>query len=247
MAPGRIRVGIGGWTYEPWRGAFYPAGLPHKRELAHAAAQLSAIEVNGTFYRTQTPKTFAEWASQVPDDFVFALKAPRYATNRRVLADAGDSIARFTDSGIAQLGPKLGPLHWQFPPAKAFDPQDFAAFLARLPAEAGGRPLRHAIEVRHPSFDCPEFIALARGHPVAIVRAGDSEYPRIEADTADFIYARIMGTSEGELLGYSPARLDEWAGTAKSWAADGRDVFLFVISGHKVVNPAAAMALIERL
>ena len=145
---GRIRVGIGGWTYEPWRGPFYPAGLAHKRELEHASRHLTSIEVNGTFYGSQKPESFARWRAETPDDFVFALKGPRFATNRRVLAEAGESVARFYASGVLELGDKLGPVNWQLAPTKQFQAEDFAAFLALLPAEAGGRALRHAVENR---------------------------------------------------------------------------------------------------
>lgn len=247
MKHGRIRVGIGGWKYDDWRGPFYPQGLAQKRELAFAAAQLTAIEVNGTFYGTLSPKTFASWRDETPDDFVFALKAPRYATNRRVLAEAGDSIARFTASGIAELGPKLGPINWQFAASKKFDAEDFEAFLKLLPAEAEGVKLRHALEVRHESFDCDAFRALAATYGVAAILAGDSAYPRIDCPAADFAYARIMGTSADHPQGYSEGDLDRWVAETRRIAETGRDLFLFVISGHKVLNPAAAMALIERL
>lgn len=244
---GRIRVGIGGWTYEPWRGVFYPKGLPQARELDHAAAQLSSIEINGTYYGSQKPESFRKWRDATPDDFIFSLKAPRFATSRRVLAEAGESITRFFASGVTELGDKLGPVNWQFATTKKFDPQDFAAFLKLLPKEVEGRAIRHALEVRNESFRSPEFMALAREHGAAIIVAGDSEHPEIDEKTADFTYARIMGTVEGEPLGYAPAALDAWAKRARAWAADGRDVFLYVISGHKVANPAAAEALIERL
>jgi len=262
---GRIRVGIGGWTYEPWRGPFYPAGLAHKRELEHAGRHLTSIEVNGTFYGSQKPESFARWRAETPDDFVFALKGPRFATNRRVLAEAGESVARFYASGVLELGDKLGPVNWQLAPTKQFQAEDFAAFLALLPAEAGGRALRHAVELRHPSFRHPEAVAIARERGVAIVVAGDAEYPQIADPTAPFVYARIMGTTPDHAAGYAPAALDVWAERARTWAAgqvpgdldrvadapEGkarlRDVFLYVISGHKVANPAAAMALIARL
>lgn len=253
MGIGKIRIGIGGWKYDDWRGAFYPAGLPQKRELAYAAEHLTSIEVNGTFYGTLSAKTFASWRDETPDSFVFALKAPRYATNRRVLAEAGDSIARFVASGIAELGPKLGPINWQFAASKKFDPADFEAFLKLLPTECEGLPLRHALEVRHESFDCAEFRALVEAYQAAVILAGDSAYPRIDAPGPGpgpgpgFAYARIMGTSDAHPLGYSEADLDRWASEARAIAATGRELFLFVISGHKVRNPAAAMALIERL
>jgi uncharacterized protein YecE (DUF72 family) len=261
---GKIRIGIGGWTYEPWRGTFYPDKLVQKRELEFASRQLTSIEINGTFYGAQKPETFAKWRDETPDDFVFSLKATRYATNRDVLADAGRTIARFFASGVTQLKEKLGPINWQMLPTKKFDAADFEAFLKLLPPEADGRTLRHVIEVRHESFRCAEFIALARRYAVAVSIAGDSAYPQIADPTAPFVYARIMGTTPKADLGYSDAALDLWAARAKAWAAgcaaegleyveparpDGkpRDVYLYVISGHKVRNPAAAMALIRRV
>jgi uncharacterized protein YecE (DUF72 family) len=263
-ATGTIRIGIGGWTYAPWRGTFYPDKLPQKRELEYASRQLTSIEVNGTFYGSQKPETFAKWHDETPDDFVFSLKAPRFATNRNVLADAGPSIARFLASGVMELKDKLGPINWQFMPTKKFDPADFEAFLGLLPKELQGRPLRHVVEVRHDSFRSPDFIALARKHGVAVVIAGDSRYPQIADSTASFVYARIMGTHATAELGYPDAALDVWTARAQAWAsgaavdgldcieprsADGkpRDVYLYVISGHKVRNPAAAMALLRRL
>jgi uncharacterized protein YecE (DUF72 family) len=260
---GIIRVGIGGWTYEPWRGSFYPLKLAQKRELEYAASQLTSIEVNGTYYGSQKPETFAKWHDETPESFVFALKAPRFATNRRVLAEAGESIGRFFASGISELKDKLGPINWQFTPTKTFDPKDFENFLKLLPKDMNGRVLRHVVEVRHDSFRHPEFTALLREYGVAAVIAADSDYPQIADVTASFVYARIMGTQEAEPLGYSNAALDLWADRAKAWAEgnaprgletispqlpDGvaRDVYLYVISGHKVRNPGAARALIER-
>lgn len=260
---GRIRIGVGGWTYAPWRGAFYPADLPQKRELEYAARRLTSIEVNGTYYGSQKPESFEKWHDETPDDFVFALKGPRFATNRRVLAEAGDSIGRFFASGVTRLKAKLGPVNWQFMATKKFDPADFGAFLKLLPRSVEGRDIRHVVEVRHDSFAVPEFVDLARAHGVAIVLAGDSEFPQIADPTAPFVYARIMGTAEGEPAGYPGKALDAWAGRARAWArgespadlryagkaAAGapRDVYLYVISGHKVANPAAATALIERV
>jgi len=263
-ATGTIRIGVGGWTYEPWRGAFYPDGLPHKRELEYASRQLTSIEINGTFYGAQKPETFAKWHDETPDDFVFSLKAPRYATNRTVLADAGDTIARFLAGGVTELKDKLGPINWQLAPTKKFDPVDIEAFLKLLPKKAAGRALRHVVEVRHESFRSPEFIELVRKHGVAVSIAGDSPYPQIADVTASFVYARLMGTHQSAESGYSDAALDVWASRAKAWAAgaaaegvecvgpcgaDGkaRDVYLYVISGHKVRNPAAAMSLLRRL
>lgn len=263
-AAARIRVGIGGWTYEPWRGPFYPADLTQKRELEYASRKLTSIEINGTFYGTQRATSFEKWRDETPAGFVFALKAPRFATHRRVLAEAGDSIERFFASGVLALGEKLGPINWQFAPTKQFDAEDFDAFLQLLPKQLNGQAIRHAVEVRHESFRHPEFIALMREHGVAVVIAGDSDYPQIADVTAPFVYARIMGTVESEPLGYSEQALDRWAEYAKQWAAGkapndlaatadtaperaARDVYLYVISGNKVRNPAAAMALIERI
>lgn len=260
---GRIRVGIGGWNYAPWRETFYPAGLAQKNELSHAASVLTAIEINGTFYRSQKPETFAKWRDAVPEGFVFTLKAPRYATNRKVLAEAGESVERFLKGGITELGDKLGPILWQFAETKRFESEDFAAFLSLLVPEVDGHPLRHAVEVRHESFCVPEMVALARRHGVAIVRARDSRHPEIADRTADFAYLRLMGTNEGIPLGYDEAALDRIAAELRALAAgnppqsvgllaepegDGpMDVFCFMISGHKASNPAAAMALIDRL
>jgi len=243
----RIRIGIGGWTFEPWRGTFYPDGLVQRRELEYASSKLSSIEVNGTYYSLMKPESFKKWHDETPDDFVFSLKATKFCTNRRVLAGAGDSIEKFILSGLLELKDKLGPINWQFMATKKFDPEDFGAFLKLLPKSVEGRSLRHAVEVRNESFQTPEFYELARKHEVAIIQAGDSKFPEIEQATAPFAYVRIMGTREDEAKGYSEGELDGWAKRAKGWAADGRDVFLYVISGAKQHNPAAAMALTERL
>jgi uncharacterized protein YecE (DUF72 family) len=264
MAGGRIHIGIGGWTFPPWRGVFYPPGLPHKAELAYAAQHLTGIEVNGTFYRLQSPDTFAKWHDETPEGFVFALKGSRFVTNRRVLAEAGPSLEKFFASGPTALKRKLGPINWQLAATKVFDPADIDAFLSLLPKESDGLVLRHAIEARHESFRHPDFVAIARKHGVAIVTAADGEYPQFTDLTAPFAYLRIMGTGAEQPEGYDPAALDAWAARAKRLAAgqghDGlaepvaapgpetpRDVFLFVISGEKQRNPAAARALISRL
>ncbi len=261
----KIRVGIGGWTYEPWRGVFYPEDLAQKRELEYASRQMTSIEVNGTYYGSQKPESFAKWHDETPDDFVFALKAPRFATNRRVLAEAGTSIDRFFASGVTALKNKLGPINWQFALTKKFDPDDFEAFLKLLPKSVDGHAIRHAVEVRHDSFKTPDFIALAREYGVAIVLGADSDYPQIADVTAPFVYVRIMGTTETEERGYSPSALKNWVKRMQDWASGklpgdmatiappsgkqpaARDVFLYVISGFKERNPAAAMALIEQL
>lgn len=260
-----IRVGIGGWTFEPWRGVFYPLGLPHAKELSFAGRQLKTIEINGTFYRTPSAKSCADWARQVPDGFVFALKATRYVTHRRILAEAEESIGKFIASGIVEMGDRLGPINWQFAATKAFDPDDFAAFLALLPESHAGVRLRHAVEVRHPSFACAAFVALAREHKVAIVFADHDSYPAIADVTADFTYARLQQTREEVETGYDAAGLARWADAARAWergsmpqglaplgpatkaGPSARDVFLYLISGAKVRNPAGAVALQERL
>ncbi len=261
--PGEIRIGVGGWTYAPWRGSFYPADLLQKRELEYASRKLTSIEINGTYYGAQKPATFAKWHDETPAGFVFSVKAPRFVMNRSVLADAGRSITRFLTGGVLQLKDKLGPINWQFLPTKEFEPEDFEAFLRLLPQEVSGRALRHAVEVRHASFRCAQFVALARGYGVAIVVAGDSSYPQIADCTAPFVYARIMGTQPKEELGYSDATLTRWAARAKAWVSgaapvgmdfvepqgakdEPRDVYLYVISGAKVRNPAAAMSLISK-
>ena len=245
---GRIRIGIGGWTYEPWRGVFYPDDLVQKRELEYASRKLGTIEINGTYYGSQKPESFAKWHDETPDDFVFSLKASRFATNRKRLSDGKESIERFIGSGITELKAKLGVINWQFMPTKAFDAEDFEGFLALLPKEFGGLKLRHAVEVRHESFHLPAFLAMARAHNVAVVIAADSKYAHIPEITADFVYARIMGTSEGEAAGYAEDKLDAWAKQASDWSQDGRrDVYLYVISGHKALNPAAAVAIAARL
>ena len=249
---GRIRIGVGGWTFEPWRGSFYPEGLSQKRELEYMSRQLSSIEINGTYYGSQKPASFRKWYDETPDDFVFAVKGPRFATNRRVLAEAGESIERFFASGVTELKHKLGPVNWQFMASKKFDPDDFAAFLALLPARLDGRPIRHAVEVRHASFRTPDFVALARAREVAVIVAGDSEHPQIADATAPFVYVRIMGTQPEPAAGYDAAALDRWADRARAWAAGGnpdgletvaapaegtpRDVFLYVISGAKAAQ-----------
>jgi uncharacterized protein YecE (DUF72 family) len=241
-----IRIGVGGWTYEPWRGAFYPEDLPHSGELEFASRQLTSIEINGTYYGLQKPATFTKWHDETPDDFVFSMKAPRFIMNRKALASAGEAMARFLDSGLIKLKHKLGPINWQLLPTKSFDDADMEAFFKLLPKKLAGQPLRHALEVRHESFRCDEFIQLARQYGIAIVTAGDSPYPEIVEPTAPFAYARIMGTKQSRKSGYSDAALDRWAARATEWAKT-REVFLYVIGGDKVRNPAAAAALIKRV
>ena len=241
-----VYVGIGGWTYEPWRGVFYPKGLPHKQELAFASRHLTSIEINGTYYSTFKPASWAKWRDETPAGFVFSVKASRYCTNRKVLAGAGESIARFMAQGLSELRERLGPINWQLMGTKAFDAEDIAAFLKLLPREVDGLPLRHALEVRHASFRDPRFTELARRYAVAIVFADDEDFPAIDEPTADFTYARLMRTRDEIETGYAAAELDRWAERAKSWAKRG-DAFVYFISGAKVRAPAAAQALIERL
>ena len=261
---GTIRVGVGGWTYAPWRTTFYPPDLTQKRELEYASRQLTAIEINGTYYRSQTRASFAKWRDETPAGFVFSVKASRYATNRKVLAEAGPSIERFVDSGLAEFGDKLGPVLWQFAPTKRFEPDDFERFLKLLPAEAHGLPLRHVLDVRHASFMCAEFLALARHYRAATVFTDAADYPSFADLTSDFVYARLMQCAASVKTGYPAKALAAWAERARTWAQgdepDGlprvekaraeskpRDVFIFFINGAKERAPAAAVELLKRL
>ena len=260
-----VRVGIGGWVYEPWRDNFYPAGWPQQRELEYASRRLSAIEINGTYYSTPARASVAKWRDSTPEDFVFSLKASRFATNRRVLAEAGASVARFIGSGITELGPKLGPIVWQFAATKRFDPVDFEAFLQLLPTQADGLPLRHVMDVRHHSFKTPQYLALARRHGVATVLTESDDHPALFDAQADLVYARIMRTESALPEGITPQTLDQLAVCARLLQRGGlpsgmplieaadrlpavpREVFVFFISGAKERAPAAAMALMRRL
>jgi uncharacterized protein YecE (DUF72 family) len=261
---GKIRAGMGGWTFEPWDTSFYPEGLSKAKQLHYASRRVPTIEVNGTYYSTFKPPTFAKWASEAPDGFVYSLKAIRFATNRRVLAEAGESVERFLGSGVSELGDKLGPILWQFAPTKKFDADDFGAFLKLLPEKQDGVSLRHAVEVRNPSFAVPEFVALLRAHNVAVVYADHEKYPAIADVTGDFIYCRLQKGEEKLKQGYPPKALDAWAKRSEVWAKGGepkdlprvdkkaaaktpRDVFVYFIHEAKVRAPAAAMALIERV
>jgi uncharacterized protein YecE (DUF72 family) len=244
---GTIRIGIGGWVFPPWRGTFYPKGLRQAEELSFASRHVTAIEINGTFYRTQTPASFRKWRDETPEDFVFSLKGPRFLTHRTELASAEPFMQRFFDSGFLELGQKLGPILWQFAPFQQFDPQDFAAFLRLLPAELGGRAIRHVVEVRHDSFRTPDFIALLRDHRVAVALVDDAKHPAFTDLTADFAYLRLRRSIEAEPAGYPPDALDRWADQLRQWSDAGRDAFLYFINGAKVRAPAAAQALIGRL
>jgi uncharacterized protein YecE (DUF72 family) len=258
---GRIRAGIGGWTYEPWEETFYPSDLPKKSQLNYASRQVTAIEINGTFYRLQKPEVFAKWRDDTPDDFVFAIKAPRYLTYRKELSGAVPSLPRFLASGLSSLQQKLGPILWQLPPTLHFDAADIAAFLEALPHTLDGLPLRHVLEVRHKTFVDPSYVELAKKHSVATVFAHTDEFPNFADVTADFVYARLRKAEASEPTGYSKPDLQAWSERAKLWAAGGapddlpyvtdapppkkpRDVFVFFINGAKERAPAAAKHLL---
>ena len=243
---GEIRVGVGGWTYEPWRGLFYPDNLPHARELEFASRRLTSIEINGTYYSTFKPASWAKWRDETPSGFVFAIKGSRYVTNRKDLSTAREAVERFVNQGLAELRDRLGPISWQLAATKKFDPEEIAAFLALLPPDVAGHALRHALEVRHRSFATPRFYDLARNHNTAIVFADHDEFPKIEERTADFAYARLMRLRAEIETGYSEAELDRWTQAARTWMRVG-DVFVYFISGAKERAPAAAEALIARI
>ena len=246
MSEGKIRIGIGGWTYPPWRGLFYPDKLPQSQELDYASRQFGAIEINATFYGRQSPKSWAAWAKAAPDGFQFAVKGSRYCVSRSKLAESADSIANFFGQGFEVLGPKLGPILWQFAPFKRFDAGDIAAFIDLLPEQLNGIVLRHAIEPRHKSFDDEQFFDLCRARNIAVVLDDSDDYPAIEADTADFAYARLQRMSEDVPNGYDDAALDGFADRARKWRERG-DAYIFMINGAKVRAPAAALALQEKL
>lgn len=263
----QVRVGIGGWDFAPWRDTFYPAGLAQKRALEYASSQVTSIEINGTYYRNAKPAHFASWAAQTPDDFMFAVKASRYCTNRKALGEAGESIERFMDSGLAELGAKLGPILWQLAPTKRFDADEMAAFFQLLPARLGTRKLRHVLDTRHDSFMCADYLKLARKHKVATVFTDSDKYPSYADPTADFVYARLMCARSEIATGYSKPALKQWAARAAQWQAGalpealpyvaaaaaagaraaGRDVFVYFINGAKERAPAAAVQLLALL
>lgn len=265
MASGRIRAGIGGWTFEPWRGVFYPEGLRQADELAYAASKLTAIEINGTYYSSFKPDSWAKWRAATPEGFKFAVKASRFCTNRKLLADAGESVGRFLSQGLSELGDRLGPILWQFAPTKKFDASDFEGFLKLLPSRQDGLPLHHVLEVRHPSFADPGFIALARKHGATVCLADHFSYPMIADVTGEVVYARLQTGSDDVATAYSAADLELWTGRLKTYAEGGapgdlpladaatpaprtpRDVYVFVIHEGKVRAPAAAMAIIEKV
>lgn len=246
MSGGKVRVGIGGWTYEPWRGVFYPPDLPQKRELEYASRQLTAIEINGTFYSRQSPKSWQAWAETVPEGFQFAVKASRYCVTMPKLADAGEGIGNFYAQGLSILREKLGPTLWMLAKFRKFDREDIAAFLKILPREVDGVQLRHAVEPRHESFRDDAFFELCRAHDVAVVYGDDDEFPCIDADTASFRYARLQRMSEDFATGYDDKALNGFAERAKSWSMKG-DAYIFMINGAKIRAPAAAQALQQRV
>ncbi|GAA0240655.1 DUF72 domain-containing protein [Rhodanobacter caeni] len=261
---GQIRVGVGGWVYAPWRDNFYPADLLRRQELDYASRHLRAIEVNGTYYGAQKPATYAKWAEATPPGFVFSLKAPRYITESRPLANSGKGVDSFIYGGIEEMGDRLGPILWQLPPSRKFDPDDLGAFLQALPRVLNGRPLRHVLEVRNPGFLCPAYVELARQHAIPTVFTDSPKFPSLADLTGDFVYARLMRSAEDIATGYAAAALDQWAAHVRAWAAGHdidalphvgatqpagppREVFVFFISSAKLRNPAAAMALQERV
>jgi uncharacterized protein YecE (DUF72 family) len=259
-----IRVGVGGWTYAPWRDNFYPAGLVQRRELEYASRHLTAIEINGTWYGAQKPTTYAKWRDETPDGFVFSVKAPMRITMARDLSGTGGQVDAFL-GGIVTLADKLGPLVWQFDPMRKLQLDDLARFTELLPAEVDGRRLRHVLDVRVHAVIGPDLVALARQHGMATVFTDSTEHPSFADVTADFVYARLMGTRSSTPTGYPPKELQAWAKRARAWAsgrepddlphvdaapaapAVHRDVFVYFISGAKERNPAAAQALLELL
>ena len=247
MGDPQIRIGIGGWTYEPWRGTFYPGALPQKRELEYAAQAFRAIEINGTFYGRQSQKSWQSWANAAPDGFQFSVKGSRYVVTRPKLADAAEGLGNFLAQGLTALGPKLGPILWMLAARRKFEREDIAAFLKLLPARYDGVPLRHVIEPRHESFRDEAFFSLCRDHDVAIVYGDDDEFPLLDEDTASFRYARLQRMREELPTGYDDQALDEFANLSRQWQKAGRDCYIFMINGAKVRAPAAALALQERL
>jgi uncharacterized protein YecE (DUF72 family) len=247
MSDGRVRVGIGGWTYPPWRGVFYPDKLPQSKELEFASHALGAIEINATFYGRQKPKSWEAWEKVAPDGFQFAVKGSRYCVMKPKLAEASEGLSGFFAQGFAALGPKLGPILWQFTQWRKFDRDDIAGFIDLLPEKVDGITLRHAIEPRHASFNDSKFFELCKARNIAIVLDDSDDYPAIEADTADFAYARLQRMREDIESGYDTPALDGFAERAIKLRKAGRDGYVFMINGAKVRAPAAALALQERL
>lgn len=243
MSEAQIRIGIGGWTYPPWRGTFYPDKLAQSKELAYASRQFGAIEINATFYGRQSPKSWSAWEKAVPEDFKFTVKGSRYVVTRPKLADAGEGLGVYFAQGMAALREKLGPVLWMLAARRKFNREDIGAFFKLLPPKLDGLPLRHVIEPRHESFRDEAFFQLCRDHDVAIVFGDDDEFPCIDADTASFAYARLQRMHEEVPTGYDLKELEQFAARAKDWRAKRRDSFIFLINGAKVRAPAAARAL----
>jgi uncharacterized protein YecE (DUF72 family) len=265
------RIGISGWTYEGWRGDFYPEGLRHDDELGYAASKLNSIEINGTFYSLQRPGSYASWRDRVPEDFVFSVKAPRFITHMKRLKDVAAPVANFFASGLLRLGEKLGPILWQLPPSLALDPERLERFLDLLPHDTRaaarlarkhdswmkGRvwlepeadaPVRHALEVRHASFDDPRVFRMLGERGVALVVADTAgEWPYLEERTADFIYARLHGDEKIYVSGYTEAALRRWAERFRRWTDGERDAFVYFDNDVKVRAPYDAMELARLL
>jgi len=259
----RIRVGVGGWTFAPWRDNFYPAGLPQRRELEYASRQLSAIEINGTYYGAQKPAIYAKWRDETPEGFVFSAKAPKRIMQSRSLTSVQSQIEDFI-GGIAELGDRLGPLVWQFEKGRRVALEELDAFLSALPARHGKRDLRHAVELRDHALVDADLIALLKKHRIAAVFTDSEEHPSFADITGDFVYARLMRSQPGVVTGYAPPDIARWAECVRRWAggddpaelphidpaqatAKPRDIFVYFISAAKERNPAAAMALIREL
>ena len=247
MSEGKIRIGIGGWTYEPWRGLFYPDKLPHSKELEFASRRLSAIEINSTFYGRQKPASWKAWEKTVPEGFQFAIKGARYCVSRSRLAEGAEGLSKFFAQGFTALGPKLGPILWQFLPRRKFDADDIAGFFKLLPEKLDGITLRHAIEPRDDSFRDDRFFRLCRDRNIAIVHEDADDYPLIEADTADFVYARLQRMRGDVTTGYDEKSLKKFTALARKWRKGDRETYIFMINGAKERAPAAALALQERL
>jgi uncharacterized protein YecE (DUF72 family) len=262
-----IRIGMSGWTYPPWRGVFYPRGLPHRKELEYAAARLNSIEINGSFYSLQRPSSYRHWAASTPPDFVFAVKAPRFITHMKKLTDNETTLPNFFASGVLALGAKLGPILWQLPPTLGFDERRLAAFFARLPRSTGeaayqarhhddrldgrawtgsdaDRPLRHALEIRHESYRHPRFLPLLREHAIAVVVADTAgKWPMLIETTADLVYVRLHGAEELYVSGYDEPALAGWADRVVGWAAGHHRVHVYFDNDVKVRSPFDAMSL----
>jgi uncharacterized protein YecE (DUF72 family) len=285
--PSPVHIGISGWRYAPWRGVFYPPGLAQRRELEHASRRLNSIELNGSFYSLQRPTSYQRWHDETPEGFVFSVKGPRFITHMKKLAGVEAPLANFFASGVLALGGKLGPVLWQLPPNLGYDADRLAAFFAQLPRTTGeaaelaarhdermegraltttevDRRIRHALEVRHPSFETPEFIELLRAHDVALVCADTAgKWPMLDDVTSDFVYVRLHGGEELYVSGYDDEALEYWAGKVRTWQSGGtptdgrtlaapaparnRDVFVYFDNDVKVRAPFDAMSLAQKL